>query len=276
MKIVKQIIQYKYKNKMIIDGFIFYNEIKLLLYRLTILYDKVDYFVLVESRQTFAGNPKPLYFQDNISLFQSFLPKIIPIVIDMPYTSPTIDYTKGQQWVNEAFQRNSIDQGIKTLSLTDQDIIMISDVDEIPDMTSFVLYKIDKPYSCVQDMYYYDLHTKSGTKWFGHVGTKILPFFLYKQSTPHIIRNIKTFPLMEPGGWHLSYFGDSSFIKNKIQEFSHQELNTREFTDTEAITEKIKKGKDLFDRGELFQTISIHENNYLPPLYQIHLTDFIK
>ena len=44
----------------IIDCFIFYNELDLLEYRLNILNDVVDYFVIVESTHTFVGKEKVL------------------------------------------------------------------------------------------------------------------------------------------------------------------------------------------------------------------------
>ena len=43
----------------IIDSFIFYNELDLLYYRLSILDEYVDYFILVESKYTFSGDIKP-------------------------------------------------------------------------------------------------------------------------------------------------------------------------------------------------------------------------
>ena len=67
---------------MIIDCFIFYNELELLFYRLSILYDKVDYFVLVESTRTYTGVDKPLYFEQNKALFDNFKDKIIHVIID--------------------------------------------------------------------------------------------------------------------------------------------------------------------------------------------------
>ena len=47
----------------IIDCFSFYNELDLLTYRLNLLNDYVDYFVIVEARQTHAGKDKILFFK---------------------------------------------------------------------------------------------------------------------------------------------------------------------------------------------------------------------
>ena len=49
----------------IVDCFTFYNELDMLYYRLNLLYSHVDYFVIVEAKETHAGNPKKLYFEEN-------------------------------------------------------------------------------------------------------------------------------------------------------------------------------------------------------------------
>ena len=67
---------------MIVDAFIFYNELKMLEYRLNILYEKIDYFILVESTKTHKGSPKKLYFNDNKDNFHNYLDKIIHIIVD--------------------------------------------------------------------------------------------------------------------------------------------------------------------------------------------------
>ena len=116
----------------IVDCFLFYNEIELLIYRLNTLETIVDYFILVESRFTFTGRPKPLYYEENKLLFERFKDKIIHIVVDdCIYKYP--DIRDPQQWENEIFQRNCISKGINRLELNESDLILISDVDEIPD-----------------------------------------------------------------------------------------------------------------------------------------------
>ena len=52
---------------MIIDCFLFYDEFKMLDFRLAELNDHVDYFVLVESTTTYLNEPKRLYFEENKS-----------------------------------------------------------------------------------------------------------------------------------------------------------------------------------------------------------------
>lgn len=158
----------------IIDAFIFYNELDLLYYRLSVLYAHVDKFVLVEATLTFAGNPKPLYYSENKDRFSQFADKIIHVVVDD--LKPNAVYIPGNGydddvWENEFYQRNCIDRGIKQLDLMDEDLIMISDLDEIPNMNSvyeFIRATLDTTkiaISLEQDMYYYNLTTKQQCKW---------------------------------------------------------------------------------------------------------------
>jgi beta-1,4-mannosyl-glycoprotein beta-1,4-N-acetylglucosaminyltransferase len=102
-------------------------------YRLNILDKVVDYFVLVESTHTHVGKEKPLFYNENKHLFEKFNHKIIHIVVDdFPHKYPNINIEKQEQWINERFQRDCISRGIDKLNLTGEDIITITDLDEIP------------------------------------------------------------------------------------------------------------------------------------------------
>ena len=127
---IDSIEKYCFSNKKIVDCVTFYNEIDLLFYRLTILYNIVDYFIIVESNHTHTGKHKYLYYQKNKHLFKRFEDKIIHIIVDLPYIYPNINYDNNQ-WINENYQRNSIDQGIQQIQLNKTDLIVISDLDEI-------------------------------------------------------------------------------------------------------------------------------------------------
>jgi beta-1,4-mannosyl-glycoprotein beta-1,4-N-acetylglucosaminyltransferase len=78
------------------------------------------------------------------------------------------------------------------------------------------------------------------------------------------------------GGWHLSYFGDSQFIKNKLENFAHQEYNSSKFTDPNEIQKKIDNQLDLFGRpgNNDMKRVEIKDNDYLPPLYDTYLQSF--
>ncbi len=265
-------------TKKIIDCFTFYNELDLLLYRLEILYDVVDYFVIVEANHTFAGKNKPLYFKENEELFKKYINKIIRIVINLPYLVPNINYEKKEQWKNESQQRNAINLGIKNINLQPNDLIIISDLDEIPDPNTLIKLKhsvnnIQNGYSLIQDLYYYNLNTKCNIKW---DKIKIVTYEYYKTRSPQMIRNTGThiLPILKYGGWHLSYFGDKKFIKNKLENFSHQEFNNNNYANLDYIENKLSNQQSLYNFVTCFK-INISDNNYLPPKYDIYLTKYI-
>ena len=260
----------------IIDTFTFYNELDMLYYRLSALYNFVDKFVLVEATLTFKGNPKPLYYEENKEKFKMFADKIVHVIVQDLIPNATHVYSDKQDdyvWKNENHQRNCIDYGIKTLKLSDEDLIMISDVDEIPNICN-ILYAIKSlpdtrqvAFALNQDMYYFNLQSMDTSGW----GlSKIISYYfyvLYSGCSPQKCRMFRLNYILN-GGWHLSYFGNPSFIQNKIMNFSHQEYNSEEYTNLQKIEEKIQNKADLFDRCSL-KSIMICENSNLPPLHHI-------
>lgn len=272
----------------IIDSFIFYNEIELLYYRLSILDEYVDKFVLVESTHTFTGHEKPLFYLENKDKFQKFNHKIIHIVNDMPYKHPNINYNLNHQWENEYHQRNCIKNGIDKLIdqkiLNDEDIILTSDVDEIPNPNILINVKnnnlsfnINTLNRLALDMYYYNLYYRigEGSNWHG---IKLFTFKAYKNikltfQQMRIWEHSNIVPIISNGGWHLSYFGNIDFIINKINSYSHQEYNNQKYTDKNKLVEKIKNGVNLLNNTSLVY-IPIEENQNLPYKYDTYLTNF--
>ena len=275
----------------IVDSFIFYNEIDLLLYRLNILYDVIDYFIIVESKYTFAGNEKEFFFEKNKNLFEKFMNKIIYVVCTMPYKYPEINYEEGQQWENEKHQRNCIDIGIKQIKLENDDLIIITDVDEIPNPSVIndiknrnMILDLSKDYRLEMDFYYYNLNTKNKNKWTKGVIVTYKKFLLKNCQEIRLPTKKNTrlqissdHKMIKNGGWHLSFFGDNSFIKNKIKEFSHQEFNNDININEKNIEEHINNYDDIFNRNNNeFYKININNNHNLPPFYDLFLQKFIK
>ena len=262
----------------IIDCFTFYNELDLLTYRLNILKDVVDYFVIVESTHTHTGKTKTLYFDENKHLFTNFTDKIIHIVVnDLPCKYINANLSHDEVWKNENFQRNAISRGINCLNNLEQsDLVIISDLDEIPDPCT--LYKIKNNNinvdinSLEMDLYYYNLNTRFLEKW-SYV--KIISYKKYNELniSCNDIRFYNCSTILN-GGWHLSYFGDTKFIQNKIQNFSHQELNNTDFTDLEKIDQRMKNNRDLYDRNVNIEKVKIENNDYLPIGYSIYLNKY--
>ena len=242
----------------LIDSFPFFNELDMLLLRLTELDHVVDTFILVESTATFSGNPKPLYFAENKQVFERFLHKIVHIVYD--------DLPPGKEvsmWTREDEQRNAIARAFPKLNLQLDDLFVLSDVDEIPDTEVLSRLKTEGLpggiHSLQQDLYYYNVTCKSPEPW---TYAKIME-----------VRNIVDLkavrsavcPTIARGGWHLSYFGSPEFVRTKIKSFAHDELNTEHFTDIDRIERMMKGGKDLYERDYVrWLHIPLGTNTYLP------------
>ncbi|MBQ3945191.1 MAG: hypothetical protein II670_06210, partial [Alphaproteobacteria bacterium] len=110
------------------DCFMFFNEFELLKLRFELLDSFVDYFVIVESEKTFKGETKSLLFKERMGEFEKYKDKIIyvcPQNIPQPVVTDEID------WTIEKYQRESIVNGLEKCRA--EDLIIISDVDELPD-----------------------------------------------------------------------------------------------------------------------------------------------
>jgi beta-1,4-mannosyl-glycoprotein beta-1,4-N-acetylglucosaminyltransferase len=258
----------------IVDTFIFYNELDLLFYRLSALYNHVDAFVLVEATLTHKGQPKSLYYAENKEKFKKFENKIIHIVVDDLIPDATHDYSKRQEddvWKNENYQRNCIDRGIRQLNISNEDLIMISDLDEIPNMNTIydlitaVRDTTQIAVALEQDMYYYNLTSKQNVKWYLARVVSYMYYVSQTGSSSQMCRMTHSVGCIPNGGWHLSYFGDPAFIQNKLVNFAHQEFNKEKYTNIQTIEQKIKTKTNLFDDA-VFTTIPISENRNLPPL----------
>ena len=154
---------------MIYDCFTFFNELDLLEIRLNILNDYVDKFVIVEATRTFNNKPKPLYFEQNKDRFEKFKDKIIHVIFDeYPEESEL------REWTIENSQRNYIMKGLENCN--DDDIIMVSDMDEIPRPELIKsAYNPDKIVAFDMDYYIYFLNNLViGRKW--NHGTKLLSY----------------------------------------------------------------------------------------------------
>jgi beta-1,4-mannosyl-glycoprotein beta-1,4-N-acetylglucosaminyltransferase len=195
---------------MIVDTFTFYNELDILELRLTVLDAHVDRFVLVESELTHAGGPKELFFEKNKQRYTKWLPKITHIIVraeDMP--------TDKNPWAREKYQRDCILRG---LDVPDDATVILSDVDEIPDMSRVRITKLPVVVHMWMFEYSFDyLHT--GEPWFGTVITTASDM---KTRTPTFFRDNRwSFNRFTFAGWHLTSFGDASHVLNKINTYAH-------------------------------------------------------
>tara|TARA_B100001123_G_C15074519_1_gene933024 strand:- start:52 stop:864 length:813 start_codon:yes stop_codon:yes gene_type:complete len=249
----------------IYDCFQFFNEEHILDLRINILNEFVDFFVLVESTCDHQGNPKKLNF--DLNKFKKFKSKIIYVLVDDTADSIKKKHKWGESLI-EQHQRNSIMRGLKNCH--DDDLIILSDVDEIPDLTKLNLFnKKDKYAVFSQKMFNFKLNLLNETEKNWH-GSKICLKKNFK--SPQWLRNLKfkKYPfwridkprklkIIENGGWHFAFLQNPKNISKKIKSFSHGEFNTADLTDENEIENKIKSHKDIFNRGFNYKKVEIDE-----------------
>lgn len=199
---------------MIVDTFMFYNELAVLELRLNVLDEYVDRFVLVESEVNHAGGPKSLFFQENKDRFAKWAHKIEHIIMTTEEAP-----TDKDPWSREKYQRNCILRGLD--DVPSEALVMVSDVDEIPDFSKIPFERLPHVVNSVHMwMFEYSLDTLfTGEPWFGTVMTNAE---LFKRMGPNYFRDHRwKFPVLQYSGWHLSSFGDAKHVWNKIQTYAH-------------------------------------------------------
>ena len=141
---------------MIIDTTMFNEDFQTLEIRIKELWDVVDMFVICESRYTFSGDPKPLHLSNNLDVFKKYEEKMKVIVENQKHLTRI-------PMIREIHQRKRITKFIKSLNLTQNDLIIYSDCDEIP--RAEVIEKL-KNLPTTQE----DLNTILSCDWFVDVG----------------------------------------------------------------------------------------------------------
>ena len=190
------------------DCFTLFNELDLLEIRFNILDPYVDYFVLAESRQTFSGKEKPLYYEENKKRFAKWDHKIIHIV------APNIE-------TPIAFERHYLcydllEAKVKELGQP-EDVAYFSDLDEVWKPQDVQ----DGIYNLTQLNYTYYLNNRSSEVWEGTLATKV------KNLTPNfnkIYRSAKQ-TVLPDGGWHFQNLGGPDQIRKKLEAYDHTEFN---------------------------------------------------
>ncbi len=245
----------------IYDCFQYFDEDHMVDLRLNILNDSVDYFVISESTKTHQGKDKKLNF--NIKNFKKYENKIKYVVADYEHEKKKIKHIGGESQI-EQHQRNNLSNGLKTAS--DNDLIILSDSDEIPDLTKLNQIKSSTKFTAFSQMmfmYKINLQNLNESNW---IGSKLC---LKKNfPRPQLLRDLKfkNYPFWRidklnlqiiKGGWHFSFLQSPQDIVKKIQSYSHGEFNTEENTDEEKINQKIKENVDIFNRGFKLKQITI-------------------
>ena len=254
----------------IFDCFMFFDEEMLLDFRLNYLNDYVDKFVIVESKYTHSGKKRDLMFDTD--KFKKFKNKISYIIVDQePKEIDEVldednEDTKNSKYIlnaakRENYQRNFIQQGLK--GSEPNDIILVSDLDEIPNLEENDLRNIkNKIILFKQKLFYYKFNLKLNSfEWFGTKACRKSDLL-----SPQWLRNIKDkkYPFwrldslfsktkyqniyfIENGGWHFSYMKTAKNIEKKLTSYLHHREYDLEPIGEDKIQKMIKNKKPVYN-----------------------------
>tara|TARA_E500000178_G_scaffold64797_1_gene61866 strand:- start:61 stop:957 length:897 start_codon:yes stop_codon:yes gene_type:complete len=293
----------------IFDCFMYFDEEAVLELRLNILNKYVDYFVVVESSFTHKGDKRELKF--NHQKFKKFKDKLIYVTYDEEpakikknqINAKMDEARKSFKYIENAIlrengQRNQILKGLELAK--DDDMILISDVDEIPNLENLELSKInEKIILFKQDMFYYKFNLKlPNLEWTGTKGCR--KKFL---KSPQWLRNIKdrkysfyrldTFfsdtkyidiKIISNGGWHFSNLKTASEIEFKLKSYLHHREFDENPLSVEEINDLIKNKQAIYDLKVDKRVNKIgdgsklekYPTDKLPKFLQDNLNDYIE
>jgi len=254
----------------IFDCFMYFDEEVVLDVRLNALDQFVDYFVIVESKFTHKGDQRDLKF--DLKKFQKFKDKIIYLIYeDQPEEIRAIQsgddvFEKTKKYISNAIyrengQRNYISKGL--LKAKDDDIVLISDVDEIPNLSKVNFNKInEKIIFFKQDMFYYKFNLYlpnliwTGTKackkkylldpqWLRNVKDRKYP--LFRIDTFFSKTKFTDVKIVYDGGWHFTNIKTANEIEHKLKSYlHHREFEVNPLT-VNQIDEIIKNKKAIYN-----------------------------
>jgi beta-1,4-mannosyl-glycoprotein beta-1,4-N-acetylglucosaminyltransferase len=216
----------------LIDAFLFFNEVDILEIRLDELERVVDKFVIVESDHTFAGRPKPYFFEQWRHRFRRWESKIVYRQLSRPGLCYTTDEPARVE--NEVRQREELGRVVAELGLAPDDIVVISDVDEI--------WRADCAAGIRQALRHHDvcrlqlrnhrgyINNLSNYAWNGapsDAPAACRPDILAARGAEGLRpwrqpeRSNMSITLLPQAGWHLSSLGGPEAFWIKAQNFSH-------------------------------------------------------
>ena len=244
----------------IFDCFMYFDEDLILDLRLNTLNKFIDYFVIVESIYNHKGEKRKLKF--NIKKFKKFNNKIIYLIHNqVPNEIKKIKKNDSENEINTKYifnaifrensQRNYILKGLSKAK--DDDIILISDVDEIPNLKKVNFKKLkNKLIFFNQEMFYYKFNLKLpnynwiGTKsckkkdlknpqWLRNIKDRKYPF--YRLDTFFSDKKFTNVEIIKNGGWHFTNIKTAEQIRYKLKSYLHH----REFEVNPVTKNQIEK-----------------------------------
>ena len=283
----------------IYDCFMYYNEDVILNLRLNYLNKFVDNFVIVESKFNHKGDKKDLNF--NINKFSEFKDKIKYLVLDHQpnnidqITKNDTEEDKSSKYIingykRDHFQRNYILNGISDAG--PNDIIIISDIDEIPDLNKINFGKIkNKLILFNQKMCYYKLNLCQknyvwvgsracrkkhliSPQWLRDLKAKSYPFWRLDMIFSKIKYNDIFF--VDNGGWHFSYLNTAELIEEKLKSYAHHREYDLNPVGVKNIKERIKNKESIYNLCLDKRKNQFSEGVKLDTLHIDELPDYIK
>ena len=243
---------------MIIDAFTFFNEKELVELRIKYLNDIIDCFLIVEADFTHTGKEKkwnfPKILKNNLKEFSNKIQyhqmKVDLEKAEAEKSSNYIGKTLGRSWRVETMQRNYLKEVYKKFSSSD-DIIIISDLDEIPskDKISFIKscdFKTIAPVAFDQALFHLNCNYLNLEQWIGSVA---ITKKLIDKYEPQVFRDYKNrISCFNEAGWSFSSFGGIKKVREKLEAFCHEEYNKEKYKDEAHVEKCIETGSDLFGR----------------------------
>ena len=251
----------------IYDCTTFYSEKMMMNLRFNILNEHVHKFIIVESSFSHSGKKKNFNF--DISDYSKFKDKIIYLKIDK---EPTNLYTDADILINPIYKRlNSIKrieqsydcmmEGV--LDAQDEDLIFISDNDEIPNLNSNKFKKSNKKFFIFKQLlFYYKFNLlHESMPWFGSKACKkkYLKSFsnlrnLKNKKYPYwrldtFLSNIKetSLDVIDDGGWHFTNIKTPEDLYIKMKNFGHHDEFDESKLTVNDLREKISQGLVFYD-----------------------------
>ena len=243
---------------MIIDAFSFFNEKELVQLRIKYLDQLIDKFVIIEADHTHQGKKKDWNFENILNnQLKKFSDKIDyhKIKIDLNHVSKLDGWRSSSEkgglgFKMDNFQRNYIQEACKNFS--SEDIILISDLDEIPSKNKINFIKncdLNEiaPVGFEQYLFHLNCNYLNIEKW---IGTIAITKKLLDKFKPQKFRNSRyNISFLAHAGWSFSSFGNINRIEEKFNAFAHDEFNSEKFKEEMHIKNCKEKGLDLFKRN---------------------------
>lgn len=173
-------------------------------------------------------------------------------------------------WVNEKKLRNGIVESGGLLRAKPDDIIIISDVDEIPRKEAILQFKPEMEVAFLDmQKFGFFLNLREGLHW---TPPKIMTWSHLKTTTPEAVRNAGAPHTIDNAGWHFSWCGGIDEVMRKFASFSHQEEVVQRHANREELMRKMKVGESIWG-SDSWSPVPISE---LPQYIQDHQHDSLK